>query len=213
MYRKLLGIGAAFALLMTTVTIVGEGVSAAVPPGAHGSVSCHFAGVGRFGPKLTPAGNPVTAVKFLFHGASPSSGPCTSSAVVPNTGGTLTPVAIHGVVVKGAGYLAGPANANSCAVFSTTDAVGIVKVKLVWVATPAIAPTVITYSAGGPVVSGSPTDVITLPSGATMTATGSFSIPGTGTVTLLTNIVSACSASWGPYPSFTFGIGSSVALP
>ena len=86
-------------------------------------------------------------------------------------------------------------------------------VTFTWGSVPAIAPTVITYSSGGPVVSGSPTDVITLPSGATMTATGSFSTPGTGTVTLLTNIVSACSSGWGPYPTFSFGPASTVSLP
>ncbi len=213
MYRKLLGISAVFALLMTTVTIVGEGVSGAAAPSATGTVSCKITGTGGFGPKLTAAGVNTTAVKFHFKGASPTSGGCTSSAGVPNSAGFLTPVVINTVVVKGVGYLSGPANANSCAVFSTADAAGVVKVRFFWGAVPAIAPTIITYSAGLPLVSGSPTDVITLPSGATMTATGSFSTPGTGTVSLLTNIVSACSATWGPYPTFTFGIGSNVVLP
>jgi hypothetical protein len=214
MHRKLLGIGAAFVLLMTTVTIVGEGVSAAAPPpSATGSVSCKITGTGKFGPKLTATGVATTAVKFKFNGASPTANGCTSSAGVPNSAGFLTPVTITSVVVKGTGSLSGPANANSCAVFTSADAVGVVQVKFFWGASPAIAPTTITYSAGLPLVSGSPLDTITLPSGATMTATGSFSTPGTGTVTLLTNIVSACSSTWGPYPTFTFGAGSTVVLP
>ncbi len=77
------------------------------------------------------------------------------------------------------------------------------------------APTVITSLAGGPVVSGSPTDTIILPSAEPLvTATGSFSTPGTGTVTLLTNIRAACSATWGTLPvPFTFGAGSNIVLP
>jgi hypothetical protein len=213
MQRRLLGIGIAFALLLPTVTVLGEGVSGAAAPSATGTVSCTITGAGKFGPKLTATGVNTTGVKFRFLGASASSGGCTSTAAVPNSAGALTPVTINTVRVKGVGYLSGPANANSCAVFSAADTVGVVKVKFFWGAVPAIAPTVITYSGGAPLVSGSPTDVITLPSGATMTATGSFATPGTGTVTLLTNIVSACSSTWGPYPTFTFGTGSTIALP
>ncbi len=212
MKRKLLGIGAVFILAMTTVTVVGEGVSGAALPQATGSVSCKISGTGGFGPKLTATGTPTTAVKFHFVGASPAGG-CGGTAGIPNSAGFLTPVTINSVVVKGKGFLSGVANANSCAVFSTLDGAGVVKVRFVWGAVPAIAPTIITYTAGGPVVSGSPTDAITLPSGATMTATGSFSTPGTGTVTLLTNIVSACSATWGPYQTFSFNPGSTVVLP
>jgi hypothetical protein len=213
MLRRVLGIGAVFVLAMTAVTVVGEGVSGAAPPSATGSVSCKFSGTGKFAPKLTATGVATTAVKFKFKGASPTSGGCTSAAGVPNSAGALTSVTINSVVVKGVGYLSGPANANSCAVFSSADTAGVVKVKFTWGATPAIAPTFITYTGGLPLVSGSPNDTITLPSGATMTATGSFATPGTGTVTMLTNIVSACSSTWGPYPSFTFNPTSSVALP
>lgn len=213
MKRKLLGIGAVFILTITTVTVVGEGVSGAALPSATGSVFCNISGAGGFGPKLTAAGVATTAVKFHFLGASPTSGGCTASAGVPNSAGFISPVTINSVKVKGTGYLSGVLNANSCAVFSTVDAAGVVKVKFTWGAVPAIAPTFITYTAGGPVVSGSPTDTITLPSGATMTATGSFSTPGTGTVTLLTNIISACSSTWGPYPTFTFNPSSSISLP
>lgn len=213
MIRKLVGIGAVFVLAMTTVTVVGEGVSGAMPLSATGSVTCKISGTGTFSPKLTVAGVATTAVKFKFKGASPTSGGCTSSAGVINSAGTVTPVTINSVVVKGTGYLSGPANANSCAVFSTADAAGVVKVRFVWGASPAIAPTIITYTAGLPLVAGFGTDTITLPSGATMTATGSFSSPGTGTVNLLTNIVAACSSSWGPYPSFTFNPASTVVLP
>jgi len=210
--RRMLGIGAVFILAMTTVTIVGEGVSGAALPSATGAVSCKISGTGGFSPKLTPTGSATTAVKFRFVGASPAGG-CSGTAGIPNSAGSLTPVTINSVVVKGMGFLSGPANANSCAVFSTFDGAGVVKVRFIWGAAPAIAPTIITYTAGGPLVSGSPTDAITLPSGATMTATGSFSTPGTGTVTLLTNIVAACSATWGPYPTFTFNPGSTVVLP
>jgi len=215
MHRKLLGIGAVFVLLMTTVTVVGEGVSAAAPPpSATGSVACKIIGAGKFGPKLTATGTTgLTVDKIKFNGVSPTSGGCASSAVTANSAGLLTPVTINSVVVKGGGYLSGPANANSCAAFSSADAVGVVQVKFFWGSVPAIAPTIITYTAGLPLVSGSPTDQITLPSGAIMTATGSFSTPGTGTVSLLTNIVSTCSATWGPYPTFTFGTGSYLTLP
>jgi hypothetical protein len=214
MKRKLLGVTAVFVLMMTTVTVVGEGISGATPlPKAVGSVSCGVTGTGGFGPKLTAAGIPITPVKFRFSVASPTSGGCSGSAGIPNSAGTLTPVSIFAVSVKGVGYLSGPINANSCAQFTTADTVGVVKVKFTWVSSPAIAPTVITYTAGGPVVSGGPFDTITLPSGATMTATGSFATPGTGTVSLLSNIVATCSATWGPYPTFIAGIGSSIALP
>lgn len=211
--RKLMGVSVVFALAMTMVTVVGVGVSGAVPLSATGSVSGKISGTGKFAPKLTAAGNPVTTVKIKFSGASSTAPGCSSSAGVPNSARSLTPVTITSMTVKGAGVLVGPANANSCAKFSTADATGVIKVKFTWGSFPAIASTIITYTACGPVVSGSPTDTITLPSGATMTATGSFSSPGTGTVSLLTNIVAACSATWGPYPTFTFNPSSYISLP
>jgi len=213
MNRKMLGLAAACVLGITAVALISEGTAGAAPGNAVGSVACKITGKGGFSPKLTAPGVATTAVKFHFVGVSPNPGGCGSSAGVPNSAGGLTPVIINGVKVVGTGFLSGPVNANSCAVFTAADAAGVVKVKFTWSAVPAIAPTIITYSAGGPVVSGSPTDTITLPSGATMVATGSFSTPGTGTVTLLTNIVTACSATWGPYATFTFGAGSNIVLP
>ncbi len=130
MKHRLLGVTASFVLVMTTVTVIGVGVSGAVPlPNATGSVACKISGTGVFRPKLTASGIPVTVVKFHFAGVLLTSGGCGATAGIPNSAGSLTPVAINSVVVNGTGLLTGPANANSCAVFSATDAVGVVKVK------------------------------------------------------------------------------------
>ncbi|HVC71336.1 MAG TPA: hypothetical protein VNC61_13860 [Acidimicrobiales bacterium] len=200
-------------LLALGVVVVTGGTAVAMPPQGYGSMTCAVTGVGKFSPKLTAAGSPVTAVKTIFKGVSVS-GSCTGTAGIPNTAGTLTPVTISGAKFKGAGYYSGPANANSCPVFSSTDSVGAIKIVVNWIASPSIAKSVVTLSSpGSPVVSGSPTDTITLPSGATVAATGSFSSPPpTFLLSMVTNIVSACSTTWGPYPGYTFGTGSSLSI-
>jgi hypothetical protein len=137
--------------------------------------------------------------------------------MAPNSAGTLGPVTIHGVRIKGVGYLQplGPGNANACPVFSSSDSIGSLTVKYVWSATPAIAPSIVTYTTGvAPIVIGGLTDTIALQSaGATMTGSGSFAPPATAPNTMLTNIAGACGSGWGPYAGFTIGVGSSIALP
>ncbi len=182
MIRKLVGMAAAFALAATVFAVVEPGVSSAAPlPSASGTVGCKIVGSGKFAPKLTLAGN-ATAVKIHFSATSnPTSGPlgCGGSATIPNSAGTLSPVNVTGVTITGAGYLVplGPGNANKCSVFTASDTIGVIKVKYVWTAVPAIAPTVLTFTGGtAPIVSGSPFDTITLPapSGTSIVGTGSF---------------------------------------
>ena len=195
------------------VAVVGGTASAMPLPKAVGSVSCTVTGTGKFAPKLTPAGTHVTAVKSTFKGAAPTSGGCSGTASVPNTTGSLTPITIYSATFKGAGFYSGPLNANSCSVFSTTDGVGTIKMKIKWIASMAIAPTVLTFTSGGPAVTVGATDTITLPSGATIAATGSFSVPlPPAVLAMVTNIVGACSATWGPYAAYTFGVGSSLSV-
>lgn len=211
--NKLGAVAATVLLTLGGITFMGGVASATPHPQAYGSMTCAVTGVGKFGPKLTASGTPVTAVKTVFKGVAGSGG-CTGTAGIPNTAGTLTPVAISGAKFTGAGYYRGPANANSCPVFSSTDSVGAMTIVIKWIATPSIADTVVTLSSpGSPVVSGSPTDTITLPSGATVVVAGSFSSPPpTFLLSMLTNIVSTCSSTWGPYPGYTFGTGSSLSI-
>lgn len=214
MIRNKAGAVAVTVLMTFGGLMVAGGTAWAMPhPPAYGSMSCAVTGVGKFGPKLTAAGTPVTAVKTAFKGVSVV-GSCTGTAGISSTSGTLTPVTISGAKFKGAGYYSGPANANSCPVFSSTDSVGAMAIVIKWTASPPIANTVVTLSSpGGPVVSGSPTDTITLPSGATVGVTGSFSSPPpTFALSMVTNIVSTCSSTWGPYPNYTFGTGSNLSI-
>ncbi len=216
MIRKLLGISAAVVISTAALTAVDAGVSGAAAPPATGSVSCNVTGIGKFSPKLTLLGN-ATAVKFRFKEATPTSGGCTGSVSVPNSAGFLSPVTVTGVKVKGLGYLVptGPGNANACSVFTASDTIGSITVKYIWAATPAIAPTVVTYNGGsGPIVSGTPLDTITLPAtGTTVTGTGSFGPTFTALNTMLTNIPATCGSGWGPFPSFNIGLGSTISLP
>jgi len=217
MIRKVVGVAAAVLMSTAALTAIDSGVSGASGPPASGNVSCPVTGTGRFSPKLTLAGIAITAVKFTFKEASPTSGGCTGTVMAPNSAGTLGPVIIHGVTIKGVGYLQplGPGNANACSVFSSSDTIGSLTVKYVWSATPAIAPSFVTYTTGSaPIVTGGLTDTINLQAAlAATTGTGSFAPPATAPNTMLTNIAGACGSGWGPYPTFTIGVGSSIALP
>jgi hypothetical protein len=197
--------------------MVDAGVSGAAAQPALGNVACNVTGTGKFAPKLTLTGVATTTVKFKFKEVSPTSGGCTGSVSVPNSAGSLSPVTVHGVTVKGVGSLkpTGPGNANACSVFTGSDTIGTIVVKYVWSATPAIAPSVVTYTNGvTPIVSGTPFDTIALQAaGATVTGTGSFAPPAAAPNTMLTNIAATCGAGWGPYPGFTIGLGSTIALP
>ena len=46
--------------------------------------------------------------------------------------------------------------------------------------------------------------------GATTTITGSFSTSPGALLALITNVLNACSTTWGTYAAFTFGSGSSL---
>ncbi|HEY5109928.1 MAG TPA: hypothetical protein VII96_10010 [Acidimicrobiales bacterium] len=216
MLRKLFGMGAVVVLATTAVAVATPGVSGAAAPAAVGSVTCAVTGVGKFSPKLTLPGTVgVTAEKYSFKEVSPTSGGCSGSASVSNSAGSLTPVTILGVKIKGTGFLIPPSGlANACSVFNLADSIGSLTVKYTWSASPPIAPTIVTYTGGtAPVVSGSPLDTITLPAtGTAVSGTGSFGASFASNI-MLTNIPSVCAAGWGPFPSHTIGVGSSISLP
>lgn len=210
MFKKI-GMGVATGLMALGAVIVTGGTAGAVPQPAVGSVTCAVHGKGTFGPPLTAAGVATTAVKTTFKGKSyPAS--CSGTVGIPSSTGTLTPVTVHGAKFKGTGYYTGTSFANSCPVWSSTDSVGAMNIKIVWSATPAIANTTVKLTGPGlPVVSGAGTDTITLPSGATVAVSGSFATPPpTFLLTMVTNIVAACSTTWGPYPTYVFGGTGSV---
>ncbi len=213
MFKKALVGSTTIVLSVALFGVLGSGVSGAAPLPAHGTVSCTDAGTGAFMPKLTlPGSSRGLAIKF--HGAGTS---CTSSATTVSSTGVVTPVTITGVAIKGVGKLMSlnTGFANACATFDSFDTIAAVKVKFVWTATPAIAPTVITYVGGtSNIVSGAITDNITFPAtGTTETGSGSFTPPVNPTVILATNISAPCVPGWGPYHIFTFGAGSSISLP
>lgn len=209
MIRNKVGAVGLTVLLSLGGVIFTTGTAGASGPPAQGSMTCSVTGKGAFGPKLTAAGTAVTAVKTAFNGVSlPAS--CHGTAGLPNPVGTLTPVTITGAKFKGAGFYRGTPFADGCPVFTSTDSVGKIKIVIKWISVPAIAKSVVTLTSPGlAVVSGSPTDTITLPSGATVTASGSFSSPPpTFLLSMVTNIVSLCSATWGPYATYTFASGT-----
>ena len=55
-------------------------------------------------------------------------------------------------------------------------------------------------------------DEMSAPSGATTTITGSFASSPAALQALVTNVVYACSSTWGPYSAFTFGSPSSLNI-
>jgi hypothetical protein len=210
MFRKMLGVSAVILLSTTLLTVVDSAVVSAMPnPPASGTLLCNISGNGRFAPKLTASGIAVTAVKTKFKGVGSG---CTGSATTTNSAGTTSPVTIPNVKIKAAGYIqpTGPGNANACAVFTASDGVGVITAKITYPgASPAIAPTIVRYSVGGPYVSNNAgSDRLSLPSGAATIITGSFATASNALIVLDTLIVNACSSTWGPYPTFTFGVTS-----
>jgi hypothetical protein len=210
MLRKLLGTAAVLVLASSALALAQPGVSGATPPPASGTVGCKISGSGKFAPKLTvPGSHPTVKIKFT----ATATGGCGGQA---GAGGAV--VNITGVTIKGVGVLTSlaPGNANSCANFTTADTIGTVKVKFSWVSSPAIAPTVVTYTGGtAPIVSGTPLATIRFPAaaGTTVAGTGSFTPSVNPVVNLATSIASPCAAGWGPYPAFTITAGSYITLP
>ncbi len=193
-------------VLSAGVTFVGTGTAFAMPLPANGAANCSITGSGTFLPHLTAAGSSV-AEAIKFHGTT---GTCSTSAVVTTAG---TPVTITGMTVKGVGKLVDPSTgsfANSCTGFNTQDTIAKLKLKVTWTSVPAIAPTKVTYVNGTvPLVTPSGLfDDVSAPSGATTTIVGSFATSPSALLSLITNVVNACSSTWGPYAGFTFGTGS-----
>ncbi len=216
MNRKWMAVSVALVASASLFVVINSGVASALAPSATGSVVCNVTGKGSFTPGLTLAGS-ATPVHISF-GAATTSG-CFSAAVAPNSAGSLSPVTITGVSITGAGTMVPLSTgllANKCAVFKSSDTIGVIKVHYNWVSVPAIAPTTVTYTGGtAHIVSGTPLDNIVLPatSGTTWAGTGSFTPSVHPLVGLKTNIVSACAAGWGPYVPFTINTGSLIALP
>jgi hypothetical protein len=216
MKGKLLALSALVVLPTAFLTVAGTGIAGASP--AMGSVTCSITGSGTFSPGLTlPGSNPQVKITFT------ATGTCTGSATTVNSAGMTVPVAITSVNVKGTGYLNSLSTgvfADSCLGIQSTDTIGMIKVKDVWTATPAISNTVVNYTGGtAPIVStyvSTPLkDKIKLPapSGTTFVTTGSFSPAVLPMANLKTNILNACSSTWGPYPTFTIKPGSFISLP
>jgi hypothetical protein len=124
-------------------------------------------------------------------------------------------VHIHGANFTATGKLKDPTTAvaaKSCGSFTGFDRILALTVTIHWTSTPAIAPTVVKYAAGsGPwVTNNAGSDRLNMPATATTTITGSFHTALNALINLDSNIVNACSATWGPYPTFTFGLTSSA---
>jgi len=216
MKRTLLTLSALLVLSATLFTVVGTGVAEAAPV-ASGSVACTVTGKGAFTPALTLTGG-SSSLGINFGAVSPTSGGCFSSATAPNSAGLTVPVTITAVSITGTGSLVpiGSGSPNKCAVFRAADTIGVIKVKYTWTSTPAIAPTVLTFTGGTThIVSGATLDNIVLPAatGTTEVTTGSFAPAVHPLVGLKTSIAAPCAAGWGPYPAFTINTGSLITLP
>jgi hypothetical protein len=195
------------AALMAIAVAVPAAPAAAAPPAASGSVSCNIAGMGKFGPQLTAPGT-VTHLKIKFNGKSTN---CTSAA---GAGGAV--VNIQQANFKGAGKLVDPATGlwNGCNDFTNFDQIGFVKMKISWVSTPPIAPSIVTYTSGtSPLVSNNAgSDRLNFPTGASITITGSFATATNAIMTHDTAIPNACTATWGPVPTYNFGSTSILSI-
>ncbi|HVC69969.1 MAG TPA: hypothetical protein VNC61_06850 [Acidimicrobiales bacterium] len=195
------------ALGTAVVELSAPGVATAAPV-ASGSVNCPIAGSGAFGPQLVAtASGTGAAVKVRYSGKSAA---CTSTA---GAGGAV--VTIHSASFKAKGVLFDPTTlvaAKSCTSFTGADEIKALKVKITWNATPPIANTIVTYSAGSsPWVSNNAgNDRLNQPATATTTITGSFATAANALINLDSNIVNTCSSTWGPYPTFNFGLVAST---
>jgi hypothetical protein len=189
------------------VEITATGIASAAPV-ASGTVNCRIAGSGKFTPHLvaTAAGTgAIEKVKF-----SGKSGSCTSSA---GAGGAV--ITINAANFKAKGKLKDPSTAiaaKSCASFTNFDQIQKLKITINWNASSPIAPTVVTYTAGtSPWVSNNAgSDRLNMPASATTTITGSFATSLNALVNLDSNIVNTCTATWGPYAVFNFGLTASA---
>jgi hypothetical protein len=135
----------AFVVLQAGFVAGISGVADAMPA-LTGHVSCTgFSGTGKFGPGLIATGT-STAVKITFKGILTG---CTGGSIA--AGGAIHTVT--GGKVKGAGYFTGAA-ANSCTPnfqgAVPLDHVGVIKMKVKWTLSPAIAvaPSNVKYGPG-----------------------------------------------------------------
>jgi hypothetical protein len=199
---------AVLAVAGTVMVEVGAVGVASAAPVASGTVSCSIAGNGKFGPPLVAVASGTGAIeKVKFSGKTAS---CSSSA---GAGGRV--ITINGANFKAAGKLKDPTTAvaaKSCNSFTNADQIQVIKVKINWIASPPIAPTVVKYTLGtAPWVSNNAgSDRLKMPSTATTTITGSFATATSALMNLDSNIVNACGTTWGPYPTFNFGTVSSA---
>ena len=206
--------GHKFAAALAALAVAGAfgliGVSpASALLAANGTVSCtNGGGSGKFMPPLVATGSGST-VKIKFAGKMQ----CTSTF----TPGTV-PFTVQAANFKGKGILVDPSTlvaANGCPSFTNSDLIQAIKVKIAWPgSSPAIAPTVVTYTAGSiPLVSNNAgSDRLSMPSGATITISGSFATDLNALVILDTLIPNTCSSAWGPFPTFTFGTTSVIKI-
>jgi len=208
------GVGRTICAAAAAVIVVGTvGIVGTSPAGAalvaHGTVSCtNGGGPGKFTPPLMATGSGAT-VLIKFTGKMQ----CTSTSLPGTPSFTVASAAF-----TGKGTLldpTSPAAANGCASFTNSDLIQAIKVKIHWPgAVPPIAPTVVTYTAGGiPLVSNNAgSDRLSMPSGAITTISGSFATDVNALIVLDTLIPNTCSASWGPFPTFTFGTTSILKI-
>ena len=201
--RKPIGLLGALTILVSLAGVVATpGVSGAQNPGM-GSVKCTgTTGTGTFSPALTAAGSPG-GDKFTWKVVSKA---CTGSVTLPSG----LPVHVSGAKLKVQGFW-NPT--NDCAGL-TTDTLGTVTWTYTWSSTPAIAPTVVTSNGGMPwIVSGTHFKFV-FPAGSpppplpTDTPASSFYPLTSMTAAFKTNILSACSTGWGPYPTATITSGN-----
>ena len=211
MVRNRLAASAVVVLLCLGGVVAVGGTASAMPlPKAVGWCRAATRRHGKFAPKLTPAGTPVTVTgKTKFKGAAPTSGGCSGTAGVPNPGYDHPHYRAR-ATFKGAGLYSGPLNANSCPVFSTTDGVGTIKMKINWIASMAIAPTKLTFTSGVLPSPSATTNTITFPSEADLhhrlvldTTAASGSSHG---------VQHRRSVLGDPPCCYTFGVGSSLSV-
>lgn len=188
MVRKFLVVLCGLSIFGSLAVFTGGGVASAYPP-ATGFGSCKFSvGKGTFSPPLTPPGSASVTVEKIKFTVSLSKD-CGSVVTTP-TGDTINAL----TSITGSGTYVNTGFANSCTGLNA-DNVGTIKVKTVWHASTAIAPTKATFTgSAGTITNVGPIRDITL--NGPSAVTGSFGVGNTlGKLVLATSIPVVCPPS------------------
>jgi hypothetical protein len=201
MWRKSILVGASIVVPAGVFLALTPGIASANPV-ATGSASCtSVIGSGTVSPGISLAGSPG-GVNITFTAKLDA---CANSSVTSPAADVIT----SGLATGSGNFTTTATNGSKCAKFdSIATSVGVIKVKIHWNATTAIANTKIKYTGNPAPITGPTNGFDTITFSAPATATGSFSAGPPDTVKLVTNLPAPGTHCVGTTTNFKITSGS-----